>query len=159
MRPPINSEKHIRQIPTNEAIAGVNTILALCEAVDTPSVAQHVRVGAVVKAVYIEIWLSADSAQLGSVTATVEKLVGGNAGASFTDMATLQDYPNKKNILFTTQGLTPDNNGNPVPFIRMWIKIPKGKQRFGLGDNLVLNLSSNNEGLDHCGLAIFKEYF
>lgn len=76
---------------------------------------------------------------------------------TFTNSATLDSYSNKKNVLYTTQGLTPDANGNPIPFVRQWFKIPKGKQRFGLTDSLVLNISANVEDVTHCGLMIYKE--
>jgi len=59
--------------------------------------------------------------------------------------------------LYTTQGLTSEQNANAVPIIRQWFKIPKGKQRFGLGDQMVLNISAAQEGVENCGMFIFKE--
>ena len=156
----INSEKHIRQIPINEQMAGTigQSVIAVVEQVPTSN-AIDVREGCSIKAVYVEIWLLAGSQQPGSITVTIEKVVADATAMTFAQSALLNVYPNKKNIYYSTQGLTPDANGNPIPFLRQWIKIPKGKQRFGLGDSLVMNLSANLENITHCGLMIYKEYF
>ena len=159
VRPSINSEKHIRQIPINERIAGGVVSLDLVKVEEVRTLAEHVRVGAVIKAVYVELWVQAGANQPGSITLIVQKLPTNTSNPTLIDMADLNGWHNKKNILYTTQGLTPDANGNPVPFVRMWIKIPKGKQRFGLGDSLTLSLSAAVENASHCGLAIFKEYY
>ncbi len=68
-------------------------------------------------------------------------------------------YPNKKNILYTTQGILADaNDGGPtIPLIRGWIKIPKGKQRMGLDDRIVVNITAVG-ALRLCGISTFKEY-
>ncbi len=123
-----------------------------------PVDAREVQVGTTVKAFYFEIWLLAGSQQPGSITVTVEKIPANASLPTFTDMATLNVYPNKKNILYTTQGLTPDANGNPIPFVRQWIPIPKGKQRFGLDDKMVFTISANVEDCTFCGLVIYKGY-
>ncbi len=159
VRPTVNSEKHFRQLPINEEVAGTIRNIQLIRAVADPTTSSEVRVGAIVKAVFVEIWLLSGTSQPGSTTVTLEKQMGNQTNMTFLECATLHDYPNKKNVLYTTQGLTPDANGNPVPFMRMWYKIPKGKQRFGLEDNLQLNLCANVEGLTSCGVIIFKEYF
>ncbi len=127
-------------------------------AVAEPSAGRDVLEGSIVKAVYIEMWLLAGANQPGSVTVSVEKVPALADQMTFLQGATLTDYPNKKNILFTSQGVIGDANTNPVPFMRQWFKIPKGKQRFGLGDKLVLNIQANTEDITHCGLAVFKEY-
>ncbi len=121
--------------------------------------ARDVRIGAVVKAVFVEMWLLADGNQLGSFTFTVEKVPANAAAMTASDGADLNGYNNKRNILFTSQGLNPDMNANPIPVVRQWIKIPKGKQRFGQGDNLIINTLANLEGVSFCGVVIFKEYF
>ncbi len=72
--------------------------------------------------------------------------------------AALHAYDNKKNVLYHTQGLTNDADADAIPFIRQWFKIPKGKQRFGLDDTLLLAVHS--QALDHviCGFMTYKEY-
>jgi len=160
MRPPINSEKHIVQIPITEIIAGAveNTVLLVTEA--NPTARTQVRVGAVVKAIFVEIWIIAQGNATGSITVTLEKSPSGLGNIDFASMAQLHSYDNKKNIFFTSQGLTSqDAAGNPTPFLRSWIKIPRGKQRMGQGDRIVLNVSANIANEQICGLTIYKEYF
>jgi len=115
--------------------------------------------GAVVKAVYIELW-TLGSSNDGSQIVTLSKNGNGVTGPSFTQMAALGTYVEKKGILFTHQGLSAnDGVGNPVMIMRGWYKIPKSKQRFGLGDGLhlcVANPSANT--LTYCGFATYKEY-
>ncbi len=160
MRPIITSRKHILQVPINSQMAGTasTTNIARAEQSADHTNVSHVDVGASVKAVFVEIWLLAGSQQPGSITFTVEKLPSLLNGPTFTNMATLHTYANKNNIFYSTQGLTPDANGNPIPFLRQWIKIPKGKQRMSLGDKIVFTLSANVEDISFCGLVIYKDY-
>ncbi len=115
--------------------------------------------GAIVKAVYIELWIL-DSANDGSFVITVTKYPGTAPGMTFAESNSLGTYENKKNILYTTQGLSANNGvGNPVPIIRQWIKIPRSKQRFGLGDRLRICIANNGlNNLEYCGFATYKEY-
>ena len=159
VRPTINSEKHIVQFALTTATAGATVPLEIASASANPTTRTDVRVGATIKAVYIEIWANASMNPQGSTVMIVEKQSSGGNPANFSEMGNLHDYNNKKNIFYTTQGVTGDNNSNPIPFIRQWIKIPKGKQRFGLGDSLWLVLSPIVEDLVHCGLSIYKEYY
>ncbi len=120
--------------------------------------ANQVVEGSVIKAVYVEMWLLAGSQQPGSITVTLEKLIGSSTTMTFLESSQLFTYSNKKNILYCTQGITPDANGNPIPFLRGWFKIPKGKQRFGLNDRLLLNISANVEDCTFCGQFVYKAY-
>ncbi len=163
MRPPIHSKKHIFQISQATVAQALVVSTNLIQAVEAQSTQpQHVNEGAVVKACYVEFWVSQDSASVvGSYTVVLCKDPGGNAGMTTAQMAALHDYDNKKNILFTGQGLLTPTDGGQVPVIRGWYKIPKGKQRFGLGDTLRLVIRNNNAtaiDINFCGLAIYKEY-
>ncbi len=160
VRPTINSEKHIIQIGFNNASVGAvsEEILVQSLAV-SPTTPRHVRVGAIVKAVYIELWVQAEAAISGTSIVILAKLPAGAAKPSVAEMLALHDYPNKKNILFTQQGLTTDIDTNAVPVMRGWYKIPKGKQRIGLGDKISLALLGQVDGMNYCGLAIYKEYY
>ena len=159
MKPPINSEKHIvQQTPTSVSM-GATFAIPMVEAAQSPSLSKDVRVGAVVKACYVELWVISGGAAVGSTITTVEKLVSGQDFAAIGDMTNLNSYANKKNILETHQGILGDMNTNTVPFYRGWIKIPKGKQRFGQGDRLVLNVFGLSSDVDFCGVFIYKEYF
>ncbi len=161
MKAPINSRKHIVQLPFDQIATGTAQVNNLITAVDRTIAdsATEVQEGAIVKAVFIEMWLQ-NSAADGHAVLTVSKNPAGDTGPAFGGLADLDSYDNKKNILFTHEGLTSnDGVGNPVRILYHWIKIPKGKQRFGLGDRLDLNLSNpSSNNLNRCGLAIYKEY-
>ncbi len=163
MRAPIHSKKHIFQISqsTVAQAAVVNTILAVSQEAQATTPGQ-MEEGALLKACYVEFWLSQDSASVvGSYTVILAKLPGTGGLPTATNLAALHDWTNKKNILFTAQGLLTPNDGGQIPVLRQWYKIPKGKQRFGLNDRLVVSIRNNNAtaiDINFCGLAVFKEY-
>ncbi len=57
-----------------------------------------------------------------------------------------------------TQGVFGDKFTNSVALVRQWFKIPKGKQRFGLGDQLFVTAQSTGQDFQLCGFATYKEY-
>jgi len=144
------------------AQAAIDNQILITSIEGAPSTPDHVKEGAIVKACYVEYWVSQDSASVvGSYTIALYKDPTGSIPASSAQMAALHDYPNKKNILFTGQGLLTPNDGGQVPVLRGWYKIPKGKQRFGLGDRLIVTLRNNNAtaiDINLCGVAVYKEY-
>ncbi len=160
MRPVIQSQKHIIQTPFSAISTGTRENILLIRAlhVKDKDLAVEVVEGAIVKAIYIEMWLQ-NSANDGHAILILEKVPQDTNGATFAEMGSLDSYINKKNILFTHEGLTSnDGVGNPLPVVRQWFKIPKGKQRFGLGDRLVLSISNpSSNNLNRCGCMIFKE--
>ncbi len=162
MRAPITSKKHIVQhTQFTTATATVTTFDDIhAVAVQDVNTSAEVEEGSVIKAVYIELWLLATANTVESFVMMVEKSQSANIEPSFTNMTTLDAYENKKNIFYTTQGLIAENGtGNPTPVIRQWIKIPKGKQRFGLQDKLRINIAAISAGgVEGCGLTIYKQY-
>ncbi len=118
--------------------------------------------GATVKAVYVELWLGNQSSTVvGSYTVILYKNPSGATLPGAAAVAALHDWANKKNILFTSQALVPPTDGGQVAVMRGWYKIPKGKQRMGLGDSIRLAVRNNNATsvvINFCGLAVFKEY-
>ncbi len=163
MRAPIHSKKHYVQISQGTTAQGAITNHLLVESLEaTSSIPTTIEEGAVVKAIYVEYWLgNASATAVGSYTVILVKNPGGNANPVTGDLAALHDYDNKKNILFTSQALVPPTDGGQVVVLRQWVKIPKGKQRFGLKDRLQLSARNNNpDAVDHnhCGFALFKEY-
>ncbi len=160
MRPIISSQKHYVQMSRSEVMSGSLNVEVLVEARKLADVAgvDEVREGAVVKAVYIELWLVA-SLDDQSFIITVQKSPD-DTFSTFADITALGTYHNKKNVLYTTMGLSPgDNGGSPNAIIRQWIKIPKSKQRFGLGDRFHLNIASQGaNSIFYCGFATYKEY-
>ncbi len=160
MKPVIHSTKHLVQTPFNQISTGVIENITIIKAVESTiaNSATEVEEGAIVKAVFVEMWLQ-NSANDGHSILIIEKVGQSNAGATFAEMGSLFTYINKKNILFTHEGLTSnDGIGNPLPVVRQWFKIPKGKQRFGLGDQLIMTISNpSSNNLNRCGMFIYKE--
>ncbi len=161
MKPIITSVKHIVQrsldLVQEQTRGGFNIV----SAVDAPSTSSEVVIGAVVKAIFVELWFMGESAQPCTATWIMEKIQNSTAAATQTQMQDLDNYTNKRNILKMGQGLIGDSNSNPIPIIREWIKIPKGKQRFAQGDFLKFSYSVIGEadnGMEVCGFAIYKEY-
>ncbi len=161
MRPLIHSTKHYVQ--TSLSTIATNTILSI-ELVNSVDIAAksgvtNVEEGASVKAVFIELWA------IGSVsnqffTAILAKFPSATNNPSTSEMAALGDWDNKKNILYCTQGLASnDGIAAPIPLIRQWFKIPKGKQRMGLGDKIrLVIMSRGSDDIIVCGFATYKEY-
>ncbi len=158
MKPVIHSQKHYvqqsRSTVATVAIANIDII----NAVAVPTAVDEVVEGAVIKAVFVEMWLL-DGGNAGSFIVSLEKRPALGAVQSFTTSNALNGYGNKKNVLYVTQGLTPnDGITGPIPIIRQWFKIPKGKQRFGLADILALNITNNGANdLFFCGFFTYKE--
>ncbi len=159
MRPIIHSKKHYVQNSLATVVAGTPLNLVLVKALEAQaSTPQDVEEGATVKAIYIEAWLRAGSTTGSSGQLIVYKKTADTTNPSATDMAALHDWDNKKNILYTTMGLYNDQDTVATPALRQWIKIPKGKQRFGLSDKLQMTIFTPTIDLHHCGFAIYKEY-
>ncbi len=161
MKSPIHSSKHYVQLGISQVGLGTINQNVLVQGVEstTANLATEVTEGSLVKAIFIELWLQNEGTLSEQIT-TLEKSPLFSAGVTFVQQAALFSYTNKKNILFTSQGLTPnDGVSGPINILRQWIKIPKGKQRFGLGDQLNLNISNvSSNDLVRCGFALYKEY-
>ena len=160
VRPTINSVKHIVQHTPAETTIGTLDSINIANVVENPQsdVAIQIGAGTTLKAVFVEMWFMTTDNQPGSANVTLEKVSSGASLMTFAEQSVLHTYKNKKNVLYTTQGLVGDANTNPMGLIRQWIAIPKGKQRFGLGDNLVLNIAAITGSVNHCGLFIYKAY-
>jgi len=161
---PINSIKHYVHRTQGGISSGGISVNDVAKAVVAPAAATSFDVlqGSVLRAVHLEIWLigSDTAGTIGQFDLTVEKLPSGLTAMTFTQSVNLGSYPNKKNVLYATQG----NFGQAVdgisqmPLIKGWFKIPKGKQRMGLGDRIVVNVSATGESMNICGLFVYKEY-
>ncbi len=164
MLAPINANKHY--IGQSFATLASSSIVTkpVADVVITPSNPFDVEEGSVLKAVYIEMWIGGAGGSTGQMTSfsmTLEKLTSGIVDMTFAQSANLDTYPNKKNILYTTQGIVGAaiDGAQAVPMLRQWVSIPKGKQRMGLGDKIVLNISNlSTITMNHCGMFIYKEY-
>jgi len=161
VRPVVHSIKHYVQLPISQITTGVREVLPIARAMERSDVntASEIAEGSIIKACYFEMWLQ-NEGTLGEFIMTITKDIEDATGPTFTEQAALFSYTNKKNVLYTTQGLTSnDGVSGPVNIIRGWIKIPKSKQRFGLGDKINMNISNvSSNDLVRCGFALFKEY-
>ncbi len=163
MKSPIHSKKHIVQISQSTVSQSLHVNEVLADAIEAQStLPAQIEEGAIVKACYVEFWVGmASTSVTGSYTIALYKDPGSGQSMSSAELAALHDYPNKKNILFTAQGLIGPDDAGIIPVLRGWYKIPKGKQRFGLSDRILLGIRNNNStavDINYCGLAIFKEY-
>ncbi len=121
---------------------------------------EDVEEGCKIFGTYLETWLNGQGAT-GLTTqfvAVVVLLKSGALAPTAAQMLILQTYPNKKNILYTTQGVLGSKDNQSVPIIRDRIRIPKGKQRFGLGDSLNLIIAPVGQTIQNCGIAVYKEF-
>ncbi len=163
MRPPIHSKKHYVQLSQSQVSQSAVLVTTVLLSAETPSsTPTTIEEGAIVKAVYAEVWASnASSSLIGSFTAGMYKSPGDGNAITAGEAAALHDWANKKNLLYTTQALVAPTDGGLLLLYKGWIKIPKGKQRFGLNDKMQWFLRNNNAtavDIETCGIFIFKEY-
>ncbi len=164
MLAPINSIKHYVGQPKFDVALGTSTTLEIADVVAAPVSPDREKVseGSIIKAIHFEYWLIGKGASNTNVqfVMTIEKSPSGVADPAFSDMLNLGGYKNKKNILYTTQGIVGANvDGSPViPVIRDWLKVPKGKQRMGSSDRIIVTFASVEQILAVCGISTYKEY-
>ncbi len=161
MRPVINTEKHFNQESLFTVASGAISVRIIADAVSVPDAVadNEIREGSKISAVYVEMWLTSDDTGQGTAILSLEKVPGSSALMAVGQSAALNNYQNKKNIFHTFMGLIGPNTQYPMAVLKGWFKIPKGKQRFGLGDRLVLNVHGQSNGLQGCGFFLFKEQY
>ncbi len=160
VRPVIHSEKHYVQVSIQTAVGGTpkNNSLVVAVPVSDKDLVFEVEEGSIIKAVYIEMWIRAGSTTGSSGQFIIYKKGSDTTDPSAADMAALGDWDNKKNILYTTMGLVNDQDADAMIAYRGWLRIPKGKQRFGLGDSLKTAYFTPTVDVQMCGFATYKEY-
>ena len=142
--------------------AGANAIVN-----NTPVLADDVRsgastsvtIGSMVKAIWVELWILGTGQQPSIFQVTLEKVQDTTLNMSHADALGLHNYNNKNNVFYTTQGLVGDANTNPIPALRQWIAIPKGKQRMNQDSAFKLNVANltATDDFEFCGTCIYKE--
>ncbi len=160
VRPMVHSTKHYVQQSIASSAGGAVTNVTLVSAVpvaDKDAVFE-VEEGSSVKAIYVEFWIRTAGATAGSGQIIIHKRIADSTQPSAADMAALGDWDNKKNILYTSMGLYNDNDADAIPVVRQWIKIPKSKQRMGLGDAIDIAFFAAVDTNNICGFATYKEY-
>ncbi len=161
VRPQVHSKKHYVQFSLfNVGInAEVPQDLVDSQAVNNVNAVNEVVEGSSVKAVYVELW-GQSTGDLTDTLVTLAKFPVNLVDFTFAQMAAMGSTANKNNVLFLHQGLA-SNDGvtGPLPLMRGWYKIPKSKQRFALGDRLVLQCAAQGGNtVNFCGFATYKEY-
>ncbi len=164
MLAPINSIKHYVHRTNIAVTSGSASAHVVLDAVNAPATSTSAQVieGAIVKAIHLEYWILSDgvTSSINQFALIVEKVPTGSASATAAQMLNLGAYDNKKNILFTTQGIVGagiDGQAS-VPLLRQWMLIPKGKQRMGLGDRMVISIAPVGFTMNWCGISTYKEY-
>jgi len=162
MLAPLVTIKHYVNIEEATIVGNTARTIELVQAVSQNVVANFADVveGSLVKTVFLELWLKSNATvELDTkFQLVVEKVPAGATPITFTQMNNLMTYPNKKNVLFVSQGVMGDKRTQSIPVVRQWFMIPKGKQRFGLDDRFIATISATDFGIQSCGIAIFKEW-
>ncbi len=163
MRATINSTKHYVQFSPTTFVAagGTNLVLAVGKEVQDIAAAStnEVRSGCSIKAIYVEFWLTSDDAAQSSIVWIMYKNPSSRAPATAAEILALHGYTNKHNVLNSGQGLVAPNTQYPTAAFKGWIKIPKGKQRIALDEELVVAFAGIANGGTVCGLSTYKEYY
>jgi len=160
VRPTVHSTKHYVQQSIGTVVVGTNENLTFAHAVEVSAKDSVLEVeeGCSIKAFYLELWIRSAATAAASFTFVVMKKVGGQGAPTDATMAALGTYLNKKNILYTSQGLINDVDSSALNLYKGWIKVPKSKQRMGLGDTLSWHLRTVGQSLNFCGFETYKEY-
>ncbi len=162
MLAPIVSIKHMINIENASIADNARRSFQLIAGVAQTAVVnvQDVVEGSIIKAVYLELWFkgNAVAGTEDKFQLIIEKVPAGQTAITFAQMNSLMGYENKKNILHSAQGVTGDLTTQALPIFRGWLKIPKGKQRFSIGDELRYAVSTTGATANNCGLCIFKEF-
>ncbi len=162
IKPMVHSIKHYISSTNTSVASGAARVVVLADAilVGTPASTLEIIEGSTLKSVFIEHWIKSSATAGTSVqfSAVLEKVPANASSASVSNVANLQAYENKKNVLWHGQGVLGDTTTQGVPILRQWFKIPKGKQRFGFGDRLVLTIVAVGEAFRTCGSSTYKEY-
>jgi len=160
VRPSIHSTKHYVQQSIGTSVPGTETHTSFIQgvAVSDKTTVSEVEEGSQVKAFYLELWIRSAATAAASFTFIVCKRPSNTGVPSTAEMAALGDWDNKKNILYTTQGLTNDVDSTALNLYKGWIRVPKGKQRMGLNDHFSWHLSAVGQSINFCGFQTYKEY-
>ncbi len=160
VRPMVHSTKHYVQVSIAQITAGavLSTNLVKSVTVGAKNTPDEVEEGNSIKACYLEMWVRAAATTGSSGQLALYKVPGSGTNATAAEMAQIHDYDNKKNIIEFHQGLFNEQDVQAISVYRGWYKIPKSKQRFGLGDRLVLTIAPIAVDVHVCGFATYKEY-
>ncbi len=156
----VHSTKHYVQQSIGTTVPGTNTNTTFAHAVAIVNKNQvfEVEEGCSIKAVYVELWVRSAATAAASFTFVICKRPGSEPHPTDANLAALGDWENKKNVFYCCQALTNDVDSTAIALYKGWVKIPKGKQRMGLGDELSWSLRAVGQSINFCGFVTYKEY-
>ncbi len=160
---PINTIKHyVHRANTGTASAVVVAIVVVDAVSGAAANSFDVKEGSIVKAIHFDMWCLAQGASgtFTQLNLIIEKVPSNVASVTAAQIVNLGAYTNKKNILYSFQGVIgAEVDGQAsLPMVPGWLLIPKGKQRMGLGDRVVLSFSPIGQTANTCGLMTYKEW-
>ena len=160
VRPMVHSTKHYVQFSISTVTGGAVVVLSVAKAVEVGAkdLVSEVEEGSSVKAIYVELWARAGSTTPSSGQMIIFKRQSDATNPTATEMAALGAWDNKRNIFYTTMGLFNDQDADAIALFKGWIKIPRGKQRMGLGDDINIAVFTPTIDLQICGFSTYKEY-
>ncbi len=163
VRPVVNSIKNDISFLTG-LTAGANTVVNLAIAEDAPTTADadSVRNGSLVKAIWLEFWVSNAATHTIGVSTAFEAYIMKNPGNNLTGPVpgTVGTSNEKKFVIKGWKGLTGDRlAGFPAYSWKGWIKIPKRYHRMGTDDKWQLNVLATGVDQILCLHIVYKWYF
>lgn len=153
---PVNSVKNIVDSVNIGVAAGTTTTVVIANAVnDYAGATADVPIGSKVSSVYLFFQIQPQAAQ-GQVDAYIAKFPSGIS--PLPAPGATGGSPLRKFVLHEEKGIPGTfNNGSPPLTFRGVVKIPRGRQRFGEDDDLVIKVSCST-AYDFCMKAIYKFY-
>ncbi len=156
---PVKSYKHVVDIQGGLAL-GTQLNSILIDAVDAPVLtgAAGVEVASTVRAIYLKVEVYATSAAaLSNVYMTVMKNPSNALTAPAPNAVGVSDV--KKQIIHQEMVMIQQvAEGNPRTLFKGVIRIPRGYQRMGQDDTLLLSLLSPGVAIFFCVQCIYKEF-
>ncbi len=154
--------KHI--VDNNSTVsAGVTLPTVLILGRDAPVIAatREVETGSKVHGIFLNVQIQGNQISSGGIPniyMAVYKSKGGNIPT--IDPTATGSNPDKSNIIHQEMGMFQSDSvdGNPKTLFKGVIVIPKGLQRFGLDDELVMTLRSTAINYKNCSQCIYKEF-
>ncbi len=168
---PIQSTKHIVEL-SGILPATTNTVaLTLVRGEDNPVLANtnEVQPGHKVSSIFLSIFYIAEGGEVANEVPLVDWYIIHNPGNVFTTVFDAGNNPtpgstgvhlNKRHIFHTEKGLAGGGDASTagVPMIfKGVIKIPRGRQRVGQNDRIMINHRANF-ATKFCIQAIYKDY-
>ena len=121
----VHSTKHYVQTSISTIVGGAVLSIDLIHAVsvDAKNDPDEVEEGNSVKAIYLEYWIRAGSTTPSSGQMVIYKSSADTTPPLAADMAALDSWDNKKNVLYTTMGLYNDQDADAIAIYKGWLKI------------------------------------